>query len=256
MIIDAFPFFDEFDMLECRLTEIGDAVDVVLAVEADLTHQGQPKPYHLTENLDRFERWWDKLVVVRAELPTLEESGDPWKRERAQREWISAIDDLPGLSGSDIVLQSDVDEIPRRLQTLNVRPGGGLVVFQNRFHPFAVDWLHPMPWKGTVAGTVDSIRQLGDQPFARMRDSRLWGPVPPGFDDAGWHFSWVGADPMSKATAFAHPEVTNRVADGGDRFRSEGVHVDGERLRPVDVDSSWPRWVQDGNAPQSWYRPR
>ena len=57
LVIDTFPLNDELDILEMRLTEIGDAVDFVVAVEADVTHQDRPKPYHLTENLERFDRW-------------------------------------------------------------------------------------------------------------------------------------------------------------------------------------------------------
>ena len=40
------------------------------------------------------------------------------------------------------------------------------------------------------------------------------------------------------------------------RFWREGVHVDGLRMGPVEVDSSWPQWIVDGHAPDSWYRPR
>ena len=258
MIIDTFMFSNEIDMLTCRLTEIGDVVDVVIAVESDVDHQNNPKPYVLTENIDRFERWWDKLIVVRAtDLPT---DPNPWTREHAQREWIGeAIRDLPGVSGSDIVLQSDVDEIPRALNVRNVRPGSGLAVFEMRFHPFCVDWIHPHPWQGTVAATVDTVAGLGrgaDGPFTVMRDARLWSTVPAGYRDAGWHFTWVGQDPMAKIESFCHPEVYDHIVEYGDRFATEGIHVDGLKLDPVDVDSGWPKWIRDGHAPDSWFRPR
>lgn len=77
--IDTFPIHDELDMLECRLTEIFDAVDYVVAVEADVTHQDNPKPFYVSENLARFDAFKDKLIVVRASgLPTMEQDPDPW----------------------------------------------------------------------------------------------------------------------------------------------------------------------------------
>ena len=255
MIIDAFMINDELDMIECRLTEIADVVDVVVAVEADVDHQNHPKEFVLSSNLDRFEQWWDKLLVVPVTgLPT---DPDPWSREHAQREFMwDAIEGLPGIKGTDVVLQSDVDEIPRAMHVRNVRPGNGLVVFKQRMHPFAVDWRHPVQWQGTVAGTVESIRRLGDNRMTRMRDARLYGPTPSGFEDAGWHFTWVGQDPIAKANTFCHPEVYDHVVAGGDRFLVEGEHVDGFKLKPVDVDRSWPKWIRDGHAPKSWFRPR
>ncbi|HUV18010.1 MAG TPA: hypothetical protein VMW33_05955 [Ilumatobacteraceae bacterium] len=265
LVIDTFPFFNEFDVLEMRLTEMADAVDFVIAVEADVTHQDTPKPYYLTEELatgDRFDRWKDKLIVVRAtDLPTADEYPNAWARENAQREWIKfGFGEVPGLLMSDIVLQSDVDEIPRALPARNVRPKG-FVAFGMRFHCWAVDWVHPDQWPGTVAGTVHAISKLGDRPLSRMRDLRGIAPCPSHLSDAGWHFTWLGgADrALAKAEAFAHPEVRGDIAAGVDddlRFWRDGYHVDGTKLIPVNVDEGWPKWITEGHAPASWYRPR
>jgi len=263
VIVDCIVFNDELDMLECRLTEIGDVVDYVVAVEADVDHQDNPKPYHLTENLERFERWADKLVVVQAtDLPTLDEASDPWAREHAQREWIHNGLIQIGAPDDAIVLQSDVDEIPRALHVVNVRPGRGLVAFGQRGHFWAVDWFYPHPWKGTVAGTFGSILDgLGPSPFAAMRDLRNTVPTPPGYLDAGWHLSWLGGPDRALKTvsSFCHPEVRDQILAGIDdelSFWRDGVHVDGVKLEPVDVDEGWPRWIVEGYAPSSWYRPR
>jgi hypothetical protein len=259
VIIDTFMFHDEFDMLECRITEIGHVVDAMVIVEADVDHQNNPKPYHLTENIGRFGAWFDKIVIVRAtDLP---DGPNPWEREHAQREWILAGLHMAipgGPSDSDIILQSDVDEIPRALQVRNARPKPNQVItFQQRFHPFAVDWVHPEPWPGTVAARLDTVLGLHPvEPFTWFRDHRFRGDVPPGYADAGWHFSWVGQDPVVKSKRFCHLEILERVDGNDELFVTEGYHVDGRKLEPVDVDSGWPKWIRDGHAPQSWYRPR
>lgn len=262
LVVDAFPFHDELDILECRLYELYDAVDWFVAVEADVTHQDKPKPYYLTENLDRFAAYRDKLVIVHATgLPTMDDDPDPWARELAQREHIATGLERIGVNGHDIVMQSDVDEIPRPLNARNVRPRGQVVPFGQRGHFWAIDWLYPRTWWGTVAATVDLIGSLGDAPFGQMRLLRNHLQAPPHQMDAGWHLSWLGGPDraIKKVESFCHPEVDEsiRAAVASDHYYwRHGFHVDGTRMAPVDVNDEWPRWVVDGHAPASWFRPR
>ena len=260
LIIDTFPFHDELDLLECRLTELYDTVDWFVVVEADVTHQDNPKPSYFCDNQERFAPWADKIKHVWATgLPTVAAFPDPWAREHAQREHIATGLEQIGVNDHDIVLQSDVDEIPRALHTRNVRPGGQLVSFAQRGLFWAVDWSYPLPWHGTVAATVSGLTRLGDRRFSKMRDARNLAPIK--LNDAGWHLSWLGGPEraMKKVGAFCHPEVEDRIVgaiDNDNFYWREGFHVDGQKLTPVDVDETWPKWIRDGNAPASWYRPR
>jgi hypothetical protein len=119
-----------------------------------------------------------------------------------------------------------------------------------------VDWLYPKPWMGTVAAMVRDVP--GPLDFPRMRSLRnIVKNVPNG----GWHLSWLGGREraLHKLGAFCHPEVRDRIEhsiEDGDYFWRHGWHVDGERMLPVNVDKSWPRWIFEGHAPASWYRPR
>lgn len=259
-VIDCFPFHNELDILEMRLTEIGDAVDHVVLVEAEVNHQDRPKPLYFAEHAARYERWADKIVhVIAKDLPTAADDPDPWSREHAQREWIGEGLDRIGVRSDDVILQSDVDEIPRALQVRNCRPAG-LIAFQQRLHCFAVDWRHPDMWRGTVAGTARAVHALGPLKFGKMRGTRNIAPCPPGFEDAGWHMSWLGGRDMvvAKLDSFCHTEISDQTRPGllADFYWTEGWHVDGRRMIPVDVDESWPRWIVDGHAPRSWFRPR
>lgn len=259
-VIDAFPFNNEMDILECRLVELFDAVDYFVLVEADVDHQDHPKPFHYLENAERFAAWADKIIPVQAKgMPTLADNPDPWAREHAQREFIGLGLGTIGASADDVVLQSDVDEIPTALAARNVRPSG-MLAFEQRLHCFAVDWLHPDPWRGTVAARAGFLYGLGDRRFGRMRDARNTVPCPPYLRDAGWHLSWLGGREaaLAKLGSFCHPEIRDRTYQGlsEDFYLREGWHVDGTRMRPVDVDESWPRWIVEGNAPSVWFRPR
>jgi hypothetical protein len=238
-----------------------DAVDWFVAVEADVTHQDVHKPFYVSEQLDRFAPFKDKLHVVRATgLPTLKQDADPWAREHAQREFIVAgLQDI-GAQADDIILQSDVDEIPRALHARNVRPSG-LLSFNQRAHFWSCRWLYPPGWQGTVAATAATVARLGSSPFGKMRDSRNTAPSPPFLRDAGWHLSWmpVGGRSSSetakaKVGMFCHPEVEERILSGidEDRFLGGGRHVDGVQMVRCEIDETFPKYVCDGLCPESW----
>jgi len=109
-IYDCFTFFNEFDLLELRLRELYDHVDYFVVVEGNRTFQNQEKPFYYDSMKYRYAQWQDKIIRVR--LMDMPEDTDPWGRERHQRDGI-----LQGLSAdtedNDIIMISDVDEIPR-----------------------------------------------------------------------------------------------------------------------------------------------
>lgn len=256
---DSFMFNDEFDILEMRLLELEKVPNLVhVLVEANVTHQDRPKPYHFAQNRDRFAPWLDRIIHVKAKnLPLVLDHPDPWAREHAQREWIGQGLDDAGARDDDILLQSDVDEIPTVVAARNVRPRGGFVAFAQRGHFWSVNWKYPHPWHGTVAGLVGHARATG---FGPMRDVRNTTPVR--IPNAGWHFSWLPSNGLSsteqavkKVGSYCHPEVTDRIIAGleSERFLRYGVHVDGVQMSRCEVDSSFPRYIREGRAPKAWF---
>lgn len=257
LVIDAFPFAGtptEMLLLECRLTELYDAVDHFVIVEATVDHQDHPKPLHYLEQECQFKPWADKIIYVVADrLPTLRDDPGAWGREVAQREYIAVGLHELAVANDDIILQSDLDEIPTAVAARNVRPPKGVFCsFAQKGHFWAVDWLYPHWWYGTVAARAGSITTFGD-----MRNTRNY---PPSIPNAGWHFSWLGGPQAwtQKVGAFCHPEVESRLVNGGaERFWREGVHVDFKTMDPVEIDGTYPRWMQNpDNVPDSWRRPR
>jgi hypothetical protein len=277
LVIDTFPINNELAMLEMRLETMAEAVDFFIAVEADVDHQDNPKPFHISDNIERFAPWADKLVVVRATgLPTIDDDPDPWARELMQREYVlDGLKDIATrveLSPDTIVLHGDVDELCRPLHIRNVRPtipkrtvlqpdgkpDIGFVTFEQRGHFFAVDWLYPDVWGGTVAGTMRQVIELGAYPFQKMRNTRNWNQAT--LVDAGWHFSWLGGQKaaLDKLGSFCHPEVAERTLHGlsTDRYLREGMHLDGRVMAPVDVNDEWPAYIVERRCPTEWFRPR
>ena len=55
--VDAFYFFDEFDLLEIRLNILEPYVDYFVLTESTVTFSGLDKPLYYQENKDQFEKF-------------------------------------------------------------------------------------------------------------------------------------------------------------------------------------------------------
>lgn len=108
MIVDSFIFSNELGMLELRLEILADTVDRFVLVEADRTFSGNPKPLVFEENKDRFDKFLDRIEhIVVDDMPN---NPNPWVKEIHQRNAVRR--GFGGLRDNDIVMVSDVDEIP------------------------------------------------------------------------------------------------------------------------------------------------
>jgi beta-1,4-mannosyl-glycoprotein beta-1,4-N-acetylglucosaminyltransferase len=109
-VFDCFPFFNELDVLDIRLSELDGLVDHFVIVEATRTHTGKPKPLYYAENRTRFDRYAHKIIhVVVDDFPY--EASDHWGREIFQRQAI--VRGLAEARPDDLIITSDCDEIPK-----------------------------------------------------------------------------------------------------------------------------------------------
>lgn len=218
MIIDAFLYAGEAEMLDLRIQTLDPVVDAFLAVSADHTHQGDPAP--------------PAGFIPHPKLRIHELRAEPFLRfgpsrvgapgyqriERAQRNAIRhAIFTQISADPEDLVLVSDVDEIPEpscvaALPVLMAKAWAGgegspWACFEQRFHSTTLDQLHPaQPWLGTTASKLGMLRPQA------MRDAR--GPDSKPFEcfrieRGGWHFSWFGteAERARKRDTISHGEL-------------------------------------------------
>ena len=112
-VIDCFVFNSELDMLEFRLMELDDVVDIFIIVESTKTFTGLPKDLNFHLNKKRFSKWLHKIHYhVVDNLPTGSSYEDNWSRGFFQKNSIKIPLSQLSLNPKDIIILSDVDEIP------------------------------------------------------------------------------------------------------------------------------------------------
>ena len=168
-IFDCFTFFDELDLLQIRLDEVGSIVDRFVLVEATKTFQGDDKPLVFEREKMRFAPWLDKIEHVIIDFPAViphlsNKSAKTWGKDRAtawDREFYQRDQILRGLNGAgpnDLIMVSDIDEIPRRtaLEQMLARKtyAGKLLVFLMRYYRFYLN-CRTVPAVNGPAPTVD-----------------------------------------------------------------------------------------------------
>jgi beta-1,4-mannosyl-glycoprotein beta-1,4-N-acetylglucosaminyltransferase len=251
MIIDSFLFGWELDLLEMRLIEMNDFVDVFILIESNLTFQGESKPLYYQENKDRFSKWSNKIISINAPMPV---TNNPWEREYASREALKMV--INKFPANGIILHGDVDEI------MSANMGNGLqyiiqgndfYVLDQKLYSMAVDWLFTESWQGTM---ITRKHLLDNISITDFRNKRIGAKK---IRD-GWHFTWLGGSEFieRKARSFSHTEdeIQSYIRDMGIRLYTEGYHVRGEKLIPVDIDDTYPKYIRNNLCPKEWLRPR
>lgn len=275
-IYDCFPLFNEMDLLEIRLNELYETVHRFVLVESPYTHQGNPKPLCYADNKKRFEKFNDKIIHV---VESFEDTAPlPWAREQAQRNRISS--EIDKLDEDDVVIVSDLDEIPRAdkipLVCSSFHADRELRYLHMRFFYYFLNCeFDQVPWD---RGFIAPARLLKGQNLTHIRSRYQSLPkivpvlgklelveqsVLKGDDErkddgehkranlSGWHFSFTGGEDriIEKVRAFAHDEFnTGTFTDKNYiRFtmsRRTGL-VGADKYIVVPVDGTFPKFVQD-----------
>lgn len=276
MIYDCFTFFNELDLLEIRLNTLKDVVDKFVISEATRTHTGKPKELVFEKNRDCFSDFAGKIeyVIVDDLLPEDDVAKDsynlPWVNENRQRNAV--IRGLKDAHDDDIVMLSDVDEIPRPQSVLRAKKeltdAVSSVRLELRSYNFYINYENctcPKWLLGTIAVKYGDF--IGGELTAKVKYDRYTQKsenqgvalhklrfVTPELvvSEAGWHFSFLGGiDAIQrKLVAFSHSEfgsvpreiLEDRLRRGCDLFGRNG------KFFGVPIDSSFPCYVVENQS--------
>ena len=201
MIVDAFTFLNEKELIELRIKYLNEIVDYFLIVEANVTHTGKEKKWNFPELLkNNLKEFSHKIQYhqMNVDLKKAEAEKSPnykggtwgrsWKVESMQRNFIKEVS--KEFSTSDIIIMSDLDEIPSKNKLSFVKSCDFKVIapvaFEQASFHLNCNFLEMERWVGSVVITKELIDKYEPQIFRdlRKRISR--------FTEAGWSFSSFG----------------------------------------------------------------
>ena len=211
-IFDCFMYYDEDMILDLRLNYLNKYVDYFVIVESTYTHSGLPRK--LLFNINNFIKFKNKIkyIVLNEEPKNLEiivnnENEDrvnsklilnAVKRENLQRNTIQNA--LIEASENDLVIVSDVDEIPN-LENLNlVNIDNKIILFNQKYYYYKFTLkLDGIKWRGSKACLKKHL--ISPQWLRNVKDKIYpWWRVDIIFsnkkyrnlkiiENGGWHFS-------------------------------------------------------------------
>ena len=272
MVYDCFTFFNELDLLEIRLNVLNDVVDKFVLVEMNKTHTGADKPFVFEQNKKRFAKFLPKIIHIKVDdYPDLKGSnadfyGNKWLLENYQRDKI--MDGLKNAKDEDVVIISDLDEIPDPNVIKSYDKSGIWVLDQKMFYYFVNMLCKNSPiWpNGTRVGRYHDLKnpnqelekcefyefsKFGMPTYFRFcRGKRIL--------NAGWHFSYCGGVQaiINKRKAIVEQQfnttenmseeyILNKIKKGEDIFGREYSYV------AIPLDKSFPKYIIDNQEKYS-----
>ena len=211
-IYDCFMFYDEDLVADLRFNILDEHVTKFVVVESKFTHSGEKR--NLLFDINKYSKFKNKInyVILENEPSNLEIINDSdtadkknskyimnaLKRENYQRNGIT--NGLKEASPDDLILISDVDEIPNlsNLELENIN--NEIILFKQNFYYYKFNLkLEDMPWLGTKACKYKELkspqwlRNVKDKkyPFWRLDvffSNKKYSNIKL-IENGGWHFS-------------------------------------------------------------------
>ena len=205
-------YFDEEVVLDLRLNTLDKYVDYFVIVESSFTHRGDKR--NLKFDHKKFKKFKDKIIyltfdeepdgieVVNENDNEAEKSRkyilNAAKRENGQRDYI--LNGLQNASSEDLILISDVDEIPN-LEEINLdNLKEKILMFQQDMFYYKFDLKLPnMVWSGTKGCRKKDLlspqwlRNIKDKKYSLFRLDIIFSKIKYNnikfIKNGGWHFS-------------------------------------------------------------------
>ena len=262
-VIDCFTFYNEMDLLKYRLNLLHNIVDYFIIVESTHTHVGKEKKLFFNENKHLFENFRNKIIhIIVDDFPYKNYNvninihnnihNNVWKNEQFQRNAISrGINYIEDLSQDDVIIISDLDEIPDPY-TLNKIKQGDIIVDINTlemdFYYYNLNTRMSSKWSLCKIISYKKYNELNIG-CDDIRKTQCYNIL-----NGGWHLSYFGDKYFiqNKIQNFAHQEfnnsnytdlykIENRIKQSNDLYdrincKIEKIKIENNTYLPPDYD--------------------
>jgi beta-1,4-mannosyl-glycoprotein beta-1,4-N-acetylglucosaminyltransferase len=249
-VYDVFSFFNEFDLLKIRMDELKGIVDEHILLEAPLTYTGKLKALayqdgdYIAENITVLSPNVDVLRKLNRQ-----NNNDIHYIERFQRNFVTPYL-MEKCKKDDVIIFSDVDEIPNRKVLIDFIKSSGLKqiryttrLYRYFYNLYFQNWKvsHIFRWDGMWPWINDlySIRKRCNSPIK--------------FKEFGWHFSAVGTfdevwNKLSSKSSANESRIKKALNEEGLKARiRQRMHPfkEGKSIGQVHPLKSMPKYIQD-----------
>jgi beta-1,4-mannosyl-glycoprotein beta-1,4-N-acetylglucosaminyltransferase len=254
-IIDCFIFYNELDLLNYRLHILNEVVDYFVIVESTHTHSGKEKELIYQNNKEIFQSFHHKIIhVIVDDFPykypninydNKSDNSDSWHNERFQRNCIDRGIQQLSLTDDDIVIISDLDEIPDPCTLTKIKKNKiniTINALEMDFYYYNLNSKKKLRWYFSKILIYKYFNELIQKKItcSDIRLNNIYvNPIEYIINNGGWHLSYFGDAHFikNKLENFAHQEFNNkeytnvekiekRITTGVDLFeRSTGENI-------------------------------
>ena len=268
MVIDCVPFFNELDILKLRLHVLDSLVDRFVIEEATHTFSGMPKELCFEKNKQMFAEFLPKITYLIVDHSPEELSTH--ERDKYQKNALAQA--LAAVSEDDVLILSDVDEIPNPLALKNVieqfDPNKVYHFAQRNFYCYlnmeevsgnllSITGEFPNVQRKMWLGTkVFSKRNIPESGIIDLREVAPTDPRSVRIADGGWHFGYMGSCHETnvskrvgdKVVAAAHQEYNKEdiLAEVKDRLiLGEDIFGRNAQFKWAVIDDTYPQYLRE-----------
>ena len=255
-IYDCFQFFNEEHIVDLRLNILNKFVDTFVIVESTINHQGQNKK--LNFDIKKFPKFKNKInYIIVDDTPKdiiKPHTGGESLVEQHQRN--SLIKGLKEASDNDLVILSDVDEIPD-LNKLKEFDKNKYAVFSQKMFMYKLNLLNlrESNWHGSKICLKKNLKspqwlrnlKFKKYPFWRFDKPRNIQII----KDGGWHFAYLhtAQNISRKIKSFAHGEFNKKNLTDEKEIQKrienkEDIFNRGYDLKKIDIDETYPDYIR------------
>ncbi len=228
-IYDCFMFFDETMLAEIRLNILNNYVDKFIITESKYAHNGDNKKLNFDINLFSDFKKKIEYIVIDEQPPNILENNindshekkeekkiiNSLKRENFQRDMLSL--GLKGINDNDLVIISDVDEIPN-LEKINFQENDNTIfIFKQKmfYYKFNLyyenfEWFGSRAIKKKFFLTPQWLRNIKSKKYPLWRVDTYFSKKKyhniKFIENGGWHFTCIKSpkDVHKKLTSYLH----------------------------------------------------
>ena len=256
-IFDCFTFFNEKKLLNIRFNILDKFVDYFVICESKFDHRGEKKI--LNFNINDFKKFKEKIIyLVLDDFPKFDTT---WERQDYQRDYL--INGISSSKSEDIILFSDVDEIPnleKNMKLIDDNPDKiGIFDQEVYYYKLNLKVTDYSQWEGTRV-----LRKKNLKTFSWLRNKIRLKNLNYGFWrfdkykkiykilNGGWHFSFLGNPEMisSKIKSYTHLEydkneftdiekIKKRILELRDPYDRE------KKLIKVEINKNFPDYIEN-----------